>query len=138
MAQGQEGGYDNTNRGVLFKNNDPRGENSPTYRGSADVLCTGCGQVVEHWVSAWVKTSRKDGSKFFSLSFQPKDEQHNHAGGGGGGQRGGGQGAQRDTGPSRGNGGRGWGGSQPQQTQQRQRQPEPAGDTDPLDDDIPF
>lgn len=59
--------YDNTNRGVLFKNNKKESDNHPDYNGSIDV------DGVEFWLSAWIKTS-KQGSKFMSLSVKPKDQ----------------------------------------------------------------
>lgn len=66
--------YDDTNRGVLFKNDKQGNENRPDYKGSINVN----GQ--ELWLSAWLKTSQA-GNKFMSLSVQPK-EQHRpqHAG----------------------------------------------------------
>ena len=59
--------YDNTTRGVLFKN-DNHGDNPkrPQYRGSLNV------NGAEYNISAWIKESRKDGSKFMSLSVEPK------------------------------------------------------------------
>lgn len=59
--------YDNTNTGALFVNDRKQRDNHPDYRGTVNVN----GQ--EFWVSAWVKTSKRDGSEFFSLSIQPKD-----------------------------------------------------------------
>lgn len=59
--------YDNNMRGVLFKNDRGRGENSPPYTGNCEIDGT------EYWVSAWVKESKK-GGKFFSLAFRAKDE----------------------------------------------------------------
>ena len=58
--------YDNNMSGVLFRNDDKReGKRDPDYRGNAEVNR-------EHfWVSAWIKSS-KDGRKYMSLSFQPK------------------------------------------------------------------
>ena len=58
--------YDNTNRGVLFRNDKKETENHPDYTGSINV------DGLEHWLSAWVKTS-KAGKKFFSLSVKLKD-----------------------------------------------------------------
>lgn len=60
--------YDDTNRGVLFKNDKQGNENRPDYKGSINVN----GQ--ELWLSAWLKTSQA-GNKFMSLSVQPKEQQ---------------------------------------------------------------
>jgi hypothetical protein len=59
--------YDNTNRGVLFKNGDKQTDNHPDYRGDIDIN----GQ--KFWLSAWIKESKK-GNKFMSLSVKPKLE----------------------------------------------------------------
>jgi hypothetical protein len=61
-------GYDNTNTGALFKNNDKTEENEkwPDYRGNINVDGT------EYWLSAWLKTS-KAGMKYMSLSIKPKN-----------------------------------------------------------------
>lgn len=67
--------YDNNMRGVLFKNDRGRGENSPPYTGNCEI------DGVEYWVSAWVKESNK-GQKFFSLAFRAKDEKPQRSGGG--------------------------------------------------------
>lgn len=61
--------YDNTNRGTLGKNNNPKSDKSPEYTGKLNI------EGKEYWLSGWVKTSSKDGSKFFSLTVNPKDEQ---------------------------------------------------------------
>ena len=61
--------YDNTNRGGLFKNDKQGKENRPDYKGSIDI------RGEEFWLSAWIKTSTKDGSKFMSLSVEPKQKQ---------------------------------------------------------------
>lgn len=60
--------YDNTNRGVLFKNDQKGNPKRPQYRGSLNVGGT------DYNISAWIKESRKDGSKFMSLSVEPKKE----------------------------------------------------------------
>ena len=60
--------YDNTNRGVLFKNDQNGNPKRPQYRGSLNVGGT------DYNISAWIKESRKDGSKFMSLSVEPKKE----------------------------------------------------------------
>ena len=58
--------YDNTNRGVLFRNEKKESEKHPDFTGSIDV------DGVDHYLSAWVKES-KQGKKFFSLSVKAKD-----------------------------------------------------------------
>ena len=59
------GDYDNTNRGVLFKNNKEGGNpNWPDYRGNINV------DGAEFWLDAWIKDGKK--GKFMSLSIKPK------------------------------------------------------------------
>lgn len=59
--------YDNTNTGALFKNNRRTSPTQPEWNGSSNI------EGVEYWINAWVKESKKDGSKFFSISYRPKD-----------------------------------------------------------------
>lgn len=59
--------YENTNRGALFRNNRKEQDNHPDHNGSINI------DGKEYWLSAWIKES-KNGSKFFSLSVKPKDE----------------------------------------------------------------
>lgn len=58
--------YDNTNRGVLFKNDRKDSDKHPDYQGN--INCNG----TEFWLSAWIKEGKK--GKFMSLSIKPKDE----------------------------------------------------------------
>lgn len=57
--------YDNTDRGVLFKNDRKEQEKHPDYRGSINV------GGVDYWLSAWIKEGNR--GKFMSLSVKPKD-----------------------------------------------------------------
>jgi hypothetical protein len=63
--------YDNTHRGVLFKNDRKESDNHPDYKGSINVG----GQ--EFWLSAWIKDGNK--GKFMSLSIKPKEDQQRQA-----------------------------------------------------------
>jgi hypothetical protein len=101
--------YDNSNSGLLAKNDRKEKDTHPDYRGSINID----GQ--EYWLSAWVKTGREgtklEGQKYFSLSVQPKEEQ-----------------TQRRAPapqPSR-------------QAPPPQRRPQPAARLEDMDDDIPF
>jgi hypothetical protein len=73
------GTYDNTNSGILSRNDRKEQPNHPDFRGSLNV------DGRDYWLSGWIK-ERKDGSgKFFSLSVKPKDapaEQPQRSGGG--------------------------------------------------------
>jgi len=62
--------YDNTNRGALFRNDDkdPNDDKERDYSGTLDVEGT------EYWISGWVRTSRKTGKKYLSLSVKPKQD----------------------------------------------------------------
>lgn len=58
--------YDNTNRGALFRNNRKEQPNHPDYNGTLNV------GGVDYYINAWLKESKKDGKKFFSLSVKEK------------------------------------------------------------------
>ena len=61
------------NSGVLFKNDRKEAENHPDYRGGVTVA------GVEYYLSAWIRTSKKDGGKFMSLALSPKLDAGNRA-----------------------------------------------------------
>lgn len=57
--------YDNTNTGVLFKNNQEGNASRPWYKGKINI------EGREYELAAWVRESKKDGSKFLSLKATP-------------------------------------------------------------------
>lgn len=65
--------YDNTNKGILFREHSKKSDKHPDYTGSINI------NGVDHWLSAWIKDGKK--GKFMSLSIgaekQPKQDQHN-------------------------------------------------------------
>ena len=63
--------YDNSNSGVLFKNNKKDTNSHPYYKGSINV------GGVEYWASGWVNTKKDNDEKYVSLKFTPKDEASN-------------------------------------------------------------
>lgn len=69
--------YDNTNSGLLAKNDKQGNESRPDYRGSINV------EGVDYWLSAWIKTGRDGtklaGQRYMSLSVQPKDASYGGA-----------------------------------------------------------
>ena len=58
--------YDNTNTGVLFRNDKATTDKHPTHTGSINI------DGVDYWLSAWVKEGAK--GKFFSMSVKLKEE----------------------------------------------------------------
>lgn len=63
--------FDNTNRGVLFKNVEKEKDTHADYEGSINV------DGRDYWLNAWIKKS-KDGSKtFMSLGVKPKQARAN-------------------------------------------------------------
>ena len=63
--------YDNTNSGMMSRNDKKENDKQPDFKGFVDV------EGVEYWLSAWVKTageqSKTPGRKFFSISLTPKN-----------------------------------------------------------------
>ena len=65
MAEEKE--YDNTDKGTLFKNEKKAEDFHDDYKGAINVA------GVEYWIGAKVKTSAKDGRKYFSLKVRLKE-----------------------------------------------------------------
>lgn len=65
--------YDNTNTGLLKKNDRKEKDSHPDYRGMVNV------DGVEYWLSAWIKVGKEGsklaGQKFFSLALEPMEDQ---------------------------------------------------------------
>jgi hypothetical protein len=55
------------NSGILFRNDRKSRDSDRDYSGSATIA------GVEYWMSAWIKEA-KNGSKFLTFSFKPKEE----------------------------------------------------------------
>lgn len=71
--KGQHMAYDNSNSGILSRNDRKESDTHPDYTGFVDV------EGVEYWVSAWVREgkegSKMEGRKYFSLKLKLKDGQ---------------------------------------------------------------
>ena len=59
--------YDDTNKGVLFRNERKENEKHSDYNGNINVN----GQ--EYWLNAWIKEAKGSGKKFMSLSVKAKE-----------------------------------------------------------------
>ena len=62
--------YDNTNRGVLFKNDRKTEDWHADYKGNLNV------NGVEMWLDATIREG-KSGQKFMSVKVRPKEQQSN-------------------------------------------------------------
>ena len=61
------------NSGSLFRNDKATSDRHPTHKGQARI------GNVDYWVSGWVKeagpNAKTPGARFFSLAFEPKQQQ---------------------------------------------------------------
>ena len=64
--------YDNTNSGMLARNDRKEKDTHPDFKGAINV------GGVDYWLSAWVREGKPggkmEGKKFFSLSVSPKEQ----------------------------------------------------------------
>jgi hypothetical protein len=125
--------YDNTNRGVLFKNKNKKSEKQPDYRGHCELgddVIAAAREGKEIAISGWIKTiqnGKSAGDKMLSITLQPPYEE-----GGQGGRRQQSQGNQRSQGGQR-------SAVQDMRQQKRENPPaEPFGDDQFDENDIPF
>ena len=66
-------GYDNTNRGQIWKNDKKETENHPDFKGSINI------DGKEYWLSGWKrKAGANPKAPALSLSVQPKEAAQNH------------------------------------------------------------
>lgn len=68
MSQGYQ---QKDNSGSLFRNDRKESDKHPDYKGNAKI------DGVDYWISAWLK--EKNGQKYFSFSFQPKQQQQGNS-----------------------------------------------------------
>lgn len=61
--------YDNTNRGILSKNDRKEKDTHPDHKGTLNV------DGVEYWLDGWIKVRNDGTGKFLSLSVKRKDGQ---------------------------------------------------------------
>lgn len=61
--------YDNTNTGILFKNDKDGNEKRPDYKGSINI------EGKEYKLSAWIRTKKDGSGKFMSMKAEAKDQQ---------------------------------------------------------------
>lgn len=76
FTEREEMSYDNTNTGMMYRNDRKEKDTHPDFQGFINV------DGVEYWLSGWTKEgkpgSKMEGRKFFSLSIKPKDERKSH------------------------------------------------------------
>lgn len=65
--------YDNTNSGILARNENRKTDKHPEFSGSLNV------EGVDYWVSAWVNEGKPggkmEGKKYFSIKINRKEQQ---------------------------------------------------------------
>jgi hypothetical protein len=64
----KKGAFDNSNSGVLFKNDNKQSDNYADYRGEVNAA------GVDYWLNGYVRTSKK-GVKFIAFKLKPKQQE---------------------------------------------------------------
>jgi hypothetical protein len=59
--------YDNTNKGIISKNDRKTADSHPDIKGTINV------NGVDYWLDGWLKERKSDGGKFYSLTVKPKE-----------------------------------------------------------------
>jgi len=62
--------YDNTNTGIIKRNDKGDNPNRPDYKGSLDV------EGKQYWVAGWLRRRMDDGTPFLSIKIEPKEQQN--------------------------------------------------------------
>jgi len=60
--------YDNTNRGIISRNERKEKESHPDMKGTINI------DGVDYWLSGWTKTKKDGSGKFLSLSVELKEQ----------------------------------------------------------------
>lgn len=64
--------YDNTNSGMMARNENRKSDKHPEFTGSINV------NGVDYWLSAWVNEGKPggklEGKKYFSIKLNPKEQ----------------------------------------------------------------
>ena len=71
--------YDNTNSGIMYRNENRKTDKHPEFTGSINV------DGVDYWLSGWVNEGKQggkmEGKKYFSLKLNPKEQRAPASGG---------------------------------------------------------
>lgn len=73
--------YDNTNSGIMYRNENRKTDKHPEFTGSINV------DGVDYWLSGWVNEGKQggkmEGKKYFSIKLNPKEQRAPASSGGG-------------------------------------------------------
>lgn len=68
--------YDNTNSGIMYRNENRKTDKHPEFTGSISV------GGVDYWLSGWVNDGKPggkfEGKKYFSIKVNPKEQNVGH------------------------------------------------------------